>query len=105
MADRASKVAPGSTVVIVGAGPIESAALLTAQFYSPGQVIMIDVDENRLAVAERLGATTVIDSSAGRVVAKVMELTGGAGVDTAIEAVGAPETFLLCQELIGAGAR
>lgn len=97
------KVAPGSTVAIVGAGPIGLAALLTARFYSPDQIIMIDLDETRLAVAERLGATAIIDSAAANVVGKVMALTGGAGVDTAIEAVGVPETFLLCQELIGAG--
>lgn len=97
------KVAPGSLVAIVGAGPIGLAALLTARFYSPEQIIMIDVDETRLAVSERLGATAIIDSSSPNVVGKVMALTGGAGVDTAIEAVGIPETFLLCQELIGAG--
>ena len=97
------KVAPGSTVAIVGAGPIGLAALLTARFYSPDQVIMIDVDETRLAIAQRLGATAIIDSAAANVVGKVMALTGGTGVDTAIEAVGIPETFLLCQELIGAG--
>jgi alcohol dehydrogenase len=97
------KVAPGSRVAIVGAGPIGLAVLLTARFYSPDQIIMIDLDETRLAVAERLGATAIINSAAANVVGKVMALTGDAGVDTAIEAVGIPETFLLCQELIGAG--
>ena len=47
------QVKPGDTVAIVGAGPIGLAALLTAQFYSPAQIVMIDVDENRLDVAER----------------------------------------------------
>ena len=42
------KVQPGSTVAIVGAGPIGLAALLTAQFYSPAEIIMIDLDDNRL---------------------------------------------------------
>jgi alcohol dehydrogenase len=51
------KVAPGGTVAIVGAGPIGLAALLTAQFYSPGMIFMLDLDENRLAVAMRFGAT------------------------------------------------
>ena len=97
------KIAPGSTVGIVGAGPIGLAALLTAQFYSPAQIIMIDLDEARLAVAKRFGATETLDSSAGSVIGKVMELTANAGLDTVIEAVGIPETFLLCQELVGAG--
>jgi alcohol dehydrogenase len=56
------KVAPGSTVAIVGAGPIGLAALLTAQFYSPAEVIMIDLDDNRLEVARRFGATQTINS-------------------------------------------
>src|ERR1700710_3283446 len=49
------KVQPGTTVAIVGAGPIGLAALLTAQFYSPSDIVMIDLDEGRLAVAKRFG--------------------------------------------------
>lgn len=45
------KVAPGSSVAIVGAGPIGLATLLTAQFYAPALIVMIDLDDNRLAVA------------------------------------------------------
>ena len=97
------RVQPGSTVAIVGSGPIGLAALLTAQFYSPAQIIMIDLDENRLALAKRLGATTTINSASGDVAAMVKELTGGRGVDTAIEAVGVPSTFELCQEIVGPG--
>src|SRR5271156_951934 len=51
------KVAPGSTVAIVGSGPVGLAALLTAQFFSPAEIIMIDLDDNRLEVARRFGAT------------------------------------------------
>jgi alcohol dehydrogenase len=98
------KVQPGQTVAIVGAGPVGLAALLTAQFYSPAQSIMIDVDANRLAVALRLGATAGINSSDGAAAAAVKALTGGVGVDTAIEAVGIPATFELCQQIIAPGA-
>jgi alcohol dehydrogenase len=97
------RVAPGSSVAIVGAGPIGLAALLTAQFYSPAQIIMIDLDDNRLAVAERFGATQTINSADGRAVERVMALTGGVGVDTAIEAVGVPATFLICEDLVAPG--
>jgi len=97
------KVAPGSTVAIVGSGPIGLAALLTAQFYSPRQVIMIDLDDNRLAVAKRFGATTTINSSDGNALRAVHALTQGLGVDTAIEAVGIPATFELCEQIIGPG--
>jgi alcohol dehydrogenase len=98
------KVQPGSTVAIVGAGPVGLAALLTAQFYSPSQLIVIDLDDNRLAVARRLGATHTINSSDEKeAVAKARQLTGGRGVDTAMEAVGIPATFGLCEQLVAAG--
>jgi alcohol dehydrogenase len=97
------KVAPGSSVAIVGAGPIGLAALLTAQFYSPSEIIMVDLDDNRLAVAKRFGATTTINSADGKALETVMQITGKRGVDTAIEAVGIPVTFELCEKLVAAG--
>ncbi len=97
------KVAPGSTVAIVGSGPIGLAALLTAQLYSPAAIIMIDLDNNRLDIARKFGATQMINSADGKATEKVMALTGGRGVDTAIEAVGVPATFELCQDLIAPG--
>ena len=97
------KVQPGSSVAIVGSGPIGLAALLTAQFYSPAEIIMIDLDDNRLAVAKRFGATATVNSSAADAAQQVMKLTGGRGVDTAIEAVGIPATFSLCEDIVAAG--
>lgn len=97
------KVQPGASVAIVGAGPVGMAALLTAQFYSPGRIIMIDLDDNRLKMAAKFGATDTINSKNGKAVEAVMKLTDGAGVDTAIEAVGVPVTFELCQKLVAAG--
>jgi alcohol dehydrogenase len=97
------KVEPGSTVAIVGAGPIGLAALLTAQFYSPASIIMIDLDENRLQMSSRLGATSVINNRDGKAVEKVMQVTGGRGVDTAIEAVGVPASFLTCEDIVAPG--
>ncbi len=97
------RVQPGSAVAIVGAGPIGLAALLTAQFYSPAEIIMIDLDDNRLDVAMRFGATAAVNSSDGQALEKVMKITGGRGVDTAIEAVGIPATFEMCQAIIGPG--
>ena len=97
------KVQPGNTIAIVGSGPIGLAALLTAQFYSPAQIIMIDQDDNRLAIAKRFGATKTINSKNANASEIVMQLTNGRGVDTAIEAVGIPATFELCQQIIGAG--
>ncbi|WP_354361940.1 zinc-dependent alcohol dehydrogenase family protein [Undibacterium sp. GrIS 1.8] len=97
------KVAPGSIVAIVGSGPIGLAALLTAQFYSPAKIIMIDLDDHRLEVAKRFGATDTINSKNGKAVESLMQITDQRGADTAIEAVGIPATFELCEKIIAAG--
>jgi alcohol dehydrogenase len=99
------QVKPGDTVAIVGAGPIGLAALLTAQLYTPSEIIMIDPDDNRLAVSKKLGATQTINNSNENAIDRIKELTGKKGVDTVIEAVGIPETFELCQALVGPGGR
>ena len=99
------QVKPGDTVAIVGAGPVGLASLLTAQFYSPAAIFMIDLDDKRLAVAKKLGATTLVNSADGHAAERVMELTGGIGVDVAIEAVGVPVTFDICQAIVAAGGR
>jgi len=97
------RVQPGSIVAIVGSGPIGLAALLTARFYSPAEIIMIDLDDNRLETAKRFGATAVINNADGNAVKAIMKLTADRGVDTAIEAVGIPATFELCEAIIAPG--
>jgi len=97
------KVAPGGTVAIVGSGPIGLAALLTAQFYSPAQIIVIDLDDNRLDVAKRFGATQIVKANDADATQQIMMFTDGRGVDTVIEAVGIPTTFELCQEIVAPG--
>lgn len=99
----AGTVKPGDTVAIVGAGPIGIAALLTAQFYSPGKLIMVDMDPNRLGVARQFGATDTVQVGEEDAVSKIREMTGGVGVDVAIEAVGVPATFDVCQKVVAAG--
>jgi alcohol dehydrogenase len=96
-------VKPGDTVAIVGAGPVGLSALLTARFFSPEKIIVIDLDDNRLADATKFGATTVINSTDGKAAEKVMAMTGGKGVNVAIEAVGIGATFEICQEIVGIG--
>jgi alcohol dehydrogenase len=99
------QVKPGDTIAIVGSGPIGLAALLTAQFYSPAEIIMIDPDDNRLEIARTFGATKTINNSTMDVSKEIERLTKGRGVDAAIEAVGIPETFELCTSIIGPGGR
>ena len=97
------QVKPGDTVAIVGSGPIGMAVLLTAQFYAPAEIIMIDMDDYRLQVSKTFGATDTINSQQEDAVAKVLSLTENKGVDVAIEAVGIPATFELCESIIAPG--
>src|SRR5271166_2287449 len=97
------KVEPGSVVAIVGAGPIGLAALLTAQFYAPAEIIMVDPDENRLKAAMRFGATKTVRGAGDKASEEVMKLTHGRGVDTAIEAVGVPASFITCEDIVAPG--
>jgi len=97
------RVSPGDTVAIVGAGPVGLAALLTAQFYTPAEIIMIDKDDNRLAIAKKFGATRTINSAKLDAKDEIMNLTANKGVDCAIEAVGVPATFELCESIIAPG--
>lgn len=97
------QVKPGDTIAIVGAGPIGLATLLTAQFYSPAEIIMIDQDDNRLAVSQTFGASQTINNKTENATEKIMALTNGKGVDVAIEAVGIPATFELCTDIIAPG--
>jgi alcohol dehydrogenase len=95
-----ARIQPGDSVAIVGAGPIGLAAIMTAKLLSPAMIIAIDLADARLAKALDFGADVVINNGSEDAVARVMELTGGQGVDAAIEAVGVPETFELCADLI-----
>lgn len=96
------QVKPGDTIAIVGAGPVGMAALLTAQFYSPAKIYVIDLDDNRLDLAKNFGATDIINSKTEDVIKKIMSETKD-GVDVAIEAVGMPATFDICQQIIRPG--
>lgn len=98
-------VRPGDTVAIVGAGPIGLAAILLSRLYSPSLIIAIDLEASRLERARQFGADAMIQSGVEDPKARVMELTQDAGVDAAIEAVGRPETFELCTELVKPGGR
>jgi alcohol dehydrogenase len=96
-------VAPGDVVVIVGAGPIGLAAILTAKLYTPGRIVAVDLADSRLESARRFGADATINNSHEDAVARVMELTDGLGADVAFEAVGVPEAFELAADVIRPG--
>ncbi|MDX6505826.1 MAG: alcohol dehydrogenase [Gaiellaceae bacterium] len=98
-------VQPGDTVAIVGAGPIGLAAIMTAKLYTPGRIVAIDLAPARLEKALEFGADVTIDNSTEDAVERMMALTGGLGADVVIEAVGVPETFELCTELVRPAGR
>lgn len=98
-------VKPGCSVAIVGAGPVGLAACVAAQLYSPSVIVMIDKDQKRLDTAKKLGATHTVDASKGETLKEMTKDYHGEidGFDVVIEAVGVPETFEACEELVGLG--
>jgi alcohol dehydrogenase len=99
------KLEPGDTLVVVGAGPIGLATIMTAKLFTPARIIAVDLAASRLEKALEFGADIVIDNSKTDAVEQVFELTGGLGADLAVEAVGVPETFELCTALVRPGGR
>jgi alcohol dehydrogenase len=96
------KVEPGDSVVVVGAGPIGLATLLTARLYSPADMIVIDPSASRRDAAKRFGATIAVASPEEARTA-LAELGHAAGADVCVEAVGIPATFEACCSLVRPG--
>jgi alcohol dehydrogenase len=99
------KVDAGDTIVIVGAGPIGLAAVMTAKLYTPARIVVVDLADARLEKAREFGADVTINNDRDDAAELVRELTHGLGADVAIEAVGVPETFELCTALVRPGGR
>ena len=99
------RVEPGDTVAIVGAGPIGLAAIMTAKLFTPGKIVAIDIADARLEKALEFGADVIVNNSRDDALEAVQRLTDGLGADVAIEAVGVPDTFELCADLIRPGGR
>jgi alcohol dehydrogenase len=95
-------VRPGDVVVVVGAGPVGLATVVTARLFSPAHVVVVDGLTNRQDAAKMLGADMVL-SPRDDVAAVVRDLTHGAGADVSVEAVGTPETFEACIDLVRPG--
>jgi alcohol dehydrogenase len=98
-------IQPGDTVAIVGAGPIGLSAILGAKMFSPSHIISIDLSDARLDAAKQFGADLMVNNGREDAVAIVRSMTDGLGADVAIEAVGVPQTFELCTELVRPGGR
>jgi alcohol dehydrogenase len=98
-----ARVAPAETVAIVGAGPIGLAAVIGARLFSPREIVVVEPSEARRQWALRFGAQRAVTPEDA--IGVVADLTDGLGADVAIEAVGVPQTFELCTDLVRPGGR
>ncbi|MCL6479698.1 MAG: alcohol dehydrogenase catalytic domain-containing protein [Peptococcaceae bacterium] len=89
-------IQPGSVVAIFGAGPVGLCTVAVARLFGASQIIVTDMEDNRLEVAGRMGADKVINITRADPVASIMDITGGRGADLAVEAAGSPEAFVNC---------
>ena len=89
---RVSAVRGGETALVVGAGMIGLLTLQAARAAGCARVFIADIDATRLALAAQAGADQILDASGGDLLDQVLALTGGRGVDLALEAVGRSET-------------
>ena len=92
-----AEIEPGSTVAVIGAGPVGLATMMCARLHGPARIVAIDIVPERLALARERGlADQVIDArdvDLGAVEAAVREFSCGRGADSVIEAAGGSNTF------------
>lgn len=101
MGCKNADIGPGKTVAVVGLGPIGLMAVESAFVLGASRVFALDFVKERRALAAELGATPI---EPGNAVEEIRELTGGAMVDCAVEAVGGDKTLEMAINLAGRGA-
>ncbi|OMO89762.1 Alcohol dehydrogenase superfamily, zinc-type [Corchorus capsularis] len=102
---HAAEVCPGDSVAIIGIGGVGSSCLQIARAFGASDVIAVDVQNDKLQKAKTLGATHTINSTEEDAVERIKEITGGPGVDIAVEALGKPQTFLQCIQSVKDGGK
>lgn len=100
---ESGRVRVGDTVAVFAQGPIGLCATAGARLMGASTIIAVDTVPERLALARSVGADVTVDHRAEDPVEAIMALTGGRGVDVAIEALGLPETFRACLEVLRPG--
>lgn len=98
-----TKIAPGSTAVVVGSGMIGLFVIQALRWAGAKQIVAVDLADNRLALARRLGATHAINSGQADVAAEIAKLTDGLGAETSFEVVGYGVTFNLALSVLKRG--
>ncbi|KAK9950269.1 hypothetical protein M0R45_005767 [Rubus argutus] len=102
---HAAEIRPGDSVAVVGIGGVGSSCLQIARAFGASDIIAVDVQDEKLQKAKLFGATHAINAAKEDAVEKIMELTGGKGVDVAVEALGKPQTFLQCVQSVRDGGK
>lgn len=95
----------GETVAVFAQGPVGLCATMGANLMGAGRIIAVESRPERQSLARRFGADDIVDFSKGDPVEQIMDITGGEGVDAAIEAFGFPQTFEACLRVTKAGGR
>ncbi|MEY8015495.1 NAD(P)-dependent alcohol dehydrogenase [Mycobacterium servetii] len=93
----------GSSIAIFGVGPVGLSAVMAGVAVGCSTVIAVDLSSGRLDLAKELGATNLIDGSAGDTVATIQALTGGLGVDYSIETTAVPAVFRQAVDALNQG--
>ncbi|XVF15595.1 hypothetical protein REPUB_Repub09cG0167900 [Reevesia pubescens] len=102
---HAAEVRPGDSVAVIGVGGVGSSCLQIARAFGASDVIAVDIQNDKLKKAKTLGATHTVNAMQVDAVEQIKEITGGAGVDIAVEALGKPQTFLQCIQSVRDGGK
>lgn len=93
----------GDAVMVIGCGAVGLAAVQGARMAGAGTVIAVDLVDNKLRLAQKLGATHTINAASEDAIEAVRRLTGGRGADVVLEAAGSPRAFRLTSEAVRPG--
>ena len=91
-------VGRGDSVAVFGCGGVGDAAIAGSKLAGASVIVAVDIDDRKLEWARGFGATHTVNSTQEDAVARIQEITGGNGVDVAIEAIGLPEVYRQCFE-------
>ena len=98
-----ARIAYGGSVMVIGCGAVGLAAVQGAHLGGAGIILAVDLDRTKLALAERLGATLLVDAGREDVGAAAKAATSGRGADVVIEAAGSPQSFRASVEAVRPG--
>ena len=86
-------IAPGDTVAVIGCGGVGLNVIQGARIKGAAEIIAVDMNETKLALAKQFGATATVNASQGNPVSQIMDMTGQRGVDVAFEVIGLGPTI------------